>query len=63
MGKISLNKITKSGGRVEYDFTVSDDIKHLFTDEGFIIDYPECIENVPDAVLAVPFVSSAILIA
>lgn len=63
MGKIYLNEIIKSGSNVKYDFSVSDDIKHLFTDEGFSIEYPESIESVPNAVLAVPFVASAVLIA
>ena len=58
MDYIRLNKIIKHGNRVEYDYSVSDYLKQCFTDAPFFCDYPVNIEDVPDSILTIPFVSN-----
>lgn len=58
--KIVLKDINKRYNRIRYIFNVSDDLKKYFSGKDFIIEYPESIENVPDSVLAVPFVCNVL---
>lgn len=51
-----MNHINKSENTVEYDFSVTAGLKKYFSEKPYLIEYPENMENVPDAVLAVPFV-------
>lgn len=60
MEKIALNSIEKKDNVIAFDFSVSDGLKKYFSGKQFIIEYPECIEFVPDAVAAVPFVCNVL---
>ena len=60
MERISLNGIQKKGNTITYDFSVSDGLAQYFTGKPFVIEYPESIEKVPDAVAAVPFVCNVL---
>lgn len=60
MEVITLNSILKQGNTISYDFSVTEGLQKYFTGKLFRITYPECIEQVPDSVLAVPFVGSII---
>lgn len=60
MEYIKLLGIRKTGGRIEYDFTVSDGLRGYFSGAPFIVEYPESVEAVPDGILAVPFVCSVL---
>lgn len=60
MKEIRLNRILKKGCVITFDFAVSDALSAYFSDEAFIIEYPENIESVPDAVAAVPFVCNVL---
>lgn len=57
---IRLLNIQKEKNRIEYDFRVSEGLSRFFSGKPFVIEYPEEIETVPDAVAAVPFVSCVI---
>ncbi|MDO4413680.1 MAG: hypothetical protein Q4C20_01240 [Erysipelotrichaceae bacterium] len=56
MERIKLNSIEKLQNELTYSFEVSEGLKKYFTGKPFVIKYPECIENVPDSVLSIPFV-------
>jgi hypothetical protein len=60
MDEIVLNSIQKNENVIAYDFSVSDGLKEFFSGKPFVIEYPECIESVPDAVAAVPFVCNVL---
>ncbi len=53
--KISLEKIEKEDNSVKYIFTYTEGLSKYFSGEPFVIHYPESIESVPDAILAIPF--------
>lgn len=57
---IRLLKISKERNRISYDFEVSPGLKGYFSGKPFFVEYPDCIEAVPDGVCAVPFVSSVL---
>ncbi len=57
---ITLDKIIKSGGTIKYFFSVSEGLSRYFSSDVLEITYGLNIEEVPDSVLAVPFVSSVI---
>lgn len=57
---IELQTVCRDGNRVTYPYRVSDDLQQYFSDKPFWIEYPESVENVPDAVLAIPFVCSVL---
>lgn len=56
---LKLNNIKINGNRVDYYFTVSQNLEKFF-DSRFhmFIDYDENIENIPISILAIPFVSN-----
>jgi 7-cyano-7-deazaguanine synthase in queuosine biosynthesis len=54
---IRLLNIRKDGNRIEYNFTVSEGLKGYFSGKPFVIEYPESVEAVPEAILSVPFAS------
>lgn len=55
MREIRLIKIEKSGNRIVYHYSCSEELNRFFTGNDFILEYPESIEAVPDGVLAIPF--------
>ena len=57
---IELKEITKIKNKVIFNYTTSGEICQYFSDKPFWIEYPENIESVPDAVLAVPFVCNVL---
>ena len=60
MERITLNAIKKKENKIEYDFSVSDGFIKFFSGRKFIIEYPENMELVPDAIAAVPFVCNVL---
>ena len=60
MESIVLNKIEKENNKVCYKFSVSNGLQKYFSDSPFEIYYPDSIEGIPDAVLAVPFVCNVL---
>lgn len=60
MEEIFLNKINKQGNMISFDFTVTEGLACYFSGKPFVIEYPENIEAVPDAVAAVPFVCNVL---
>lgn len=60
MEKIVLKDIHKYSNTITYDFSVSEGLSDFFTQKPFVIEYPENIEDVPDAVAAVPFVCNVL---
>lgn len=64
MGKIQLKKITVNADRVDYQFDVSEDIRHFFQkDLNFFVQYDREIENIPVSILAIPFLGNVMQIA
>lgn len=57
MDSIKLEKIEKKENKVIYSFIVSSNIKKYFNEEKFFIEYDTNIEDIPDSILAIPFVS------
>lgn len=60
MGEIHLNGVHKNGCAITYDYSVTDELSMYFTNEAFVIEYPENIEAVPDAIAAIPFVCNVL---
>lgn len=60
MGAINLIQIEKKDKTVLYHFRADEDLQSFFSDFPFQIEYPDKIETVPDAVLAVPFVCNVL---
>lgn len=60
MEEIVLQKINKNGNTISYNFFVSDGLAKFFSGRPFVIEYPENIEIVPDAVAAIPFVCNVL---
>lgn len=56
MEAIELLEVKKKNNRIEYSFTVSEQLRSFFSAREFVIEYDESIEAVPDSVAAVPFV-------
>jgi len=57
---IKLVSIIKKDCSIQYQFETSDKLACYFTDKPFVVEYPESIMSVPDAVLAVTFVCSVL---
>ena len=57
---LELIDIKKTGRQLEYVFSVSCGLDKYFSEKPFIIEYPDSIKEVPDAVLAIPFVASVL---
>jgi len=60
MKKIELIDIQVSKKNVEYLFECSEELRCFFSGKEFVIEYPEDIETVPDAVLAIPFICNVL---
>lgn len=58
--RITLQGIDKNNCELKYSFCVTNGLKQYFSDIQFVIEYPENIEQVPNAVLAVPFVANVL---
>lgn len=60
MEKIKVDNIRKNERIIEYDFSVTEELQKYFSEEPFIIEYPENIECVPDAIAVIPFVCNVL---
>ena len=64
LGKIKLNSIKVTGGRVLFDYSVSDDIEKYFNiQQPFFIEYDEDVSMVPEAILTIPFLANFLPVA
>ncbi len=57
---IVLKGIEKTDRKIQYSFDVSEGLKCYFSEPPFVIEYPDNIETIPDAVAAVPFVCNVL---
>ena len=60
MDGVLLNCIKVSGNNVEYHFKVTGKLCPYFTTNVMYINYEESVENIPESILAIPFVASII---
>ena len=60
MNKLILAKIEKNDRTIQFIFQVSEHLRQFFSGQPFVIDYPEDVESVPDAIAAVPFVCNVL---
>ena len=60
MEEIVLRHIQKLGNTISYEYCVSDGLKQFFSGKSFSVEYPERIEDVPDAIAAIPFVGNVL---
>ena len=60
MKHIILESINKTACRMEYRFQYSDTLQTYFSQKTFWIEYEENIENVPDAIAAIPLVCNVL---
>lgn len=60
MKSIKITNIYKKQNKIEYGFVFSEELCSFFSGNDFIIEYPEDISSVPDAVLAIPFVCNVL---
>jgi hypothetical protein len=59
---IILKEIERKGHLVNYHFTVSREIEKFFTTDTLFVEYDRDVTDVPDSILAIPFVSSLLAI-
>jgi len=60
MQEIVLHQVQKRGNAIKYSFSVSDELENYFSSEPFVVEYPENVEAVPDAIAVIPFVSNVL---
>lgn len=60
MKKIILDDIVKKAQTVFFRFSVSENLEVFFSGKEFAIEYSEDVANIPDAVLAIPFVCNVL---
>lgn len=60
MSNIVLNEIIKKNNRISYKYNISKDLEGYFSPDEYFIEYPFNIEDIPDSILAIPFVSNLI---
>lgn len=60
MNRIDLITIKKCCNRVTYKFTVSEGLASFFSQNEFWIEYPVRIEDVPDSVAIIPFMTAVL---
>lgn len=60
MNSIKLDQILINHSTVEFDYSISKELKRYFSGKPFIIEYPDSIEEVPKSVLAIPFVCNVL---
>ena len=63
MGDILLKKIIVKGNIVRYRFTVSNNLKKFFTTDEMFVSYNQDVSQIPESILAIPFVGSVIAMA
>lgn len=57
---ITLNQIIKKCNSIVYNFSYSEKLNNYFSGKNFVIEYPESVESVPNAILAIPFVCNVL---
>lgn len=60
MNTIKLNAIYKNKQEIRFDYTVYGEIEKYFTSIPFKIEYPDCVEEVPDSIASIPFVCNVL---
>lgn len=60
MERITLQTILKSDTAITYDFFTTEGLNKYFSGKSFTIEYPVDISDVPESVLAVPFVCNVL---
>lgn len=60
MGKIELYRIKKEKNRIQFEYSVSEDLMKFFSETPFWVQYTENIETVPDSIASVVFVSNVL---
>lgn len=64
MGKIKLEKLIVSNDRVDYYFSVTEDLKRFFKPQMHMFaQYDRCIEHIPENILVIPFLGNIMQIA
>lgn len=64
MGKIKLEKLIVSNDRVDYYFSVTEDLKRFFKPQMHMFaQYDRCIERIPESILVTPFLGNIMQIA
>ncbi len=58
--EIKLIEIEKNNNTIRYNYNVSEELQAFFTKTPFFIKYQESVENIPNAILAIPFVSNVL---
>lgn len=57
MNHIILQEINIEGSKIQFQFSVSQGLSHLFSTNSLWIEYNQSIEEVPESILTIPFVS------
>lgn len=60
MEQIVLRVIQRNKNTITFDFSVTEGLEKYFSGKPFVVEYPVDISGVPEAVLAVPFVSNVL---
>jgi len=63
MGRITLKRVFIRDTRLQFEYSVSSELEEYFSDCVFFIEYDENIEEVPLAVLTIPFVCNVLPVA
>ena len=59
MSEIKLKKLIVSNDRVDYWFSVTEDLKRFFKQPMHMFaQYDRCIERVPESILVIPFLGN-----
>lgn len=60
MNTIKLNAVYKNMQEIRFDYAVHGEIEKYFTSAPFKIEYPDCVEEVPDSIAVIPFVCNVL---
>ena len=60
MNEIILKSINKKKRQIQFDYEAHGSITTYFTEKQFIIEYPDCVEEVPDSIACIPFVCNVL---
>ena len=60
MDYLNLDRIIVKNNIIKYVFSYSNGISKFFSGKPFFIEYPELIDNVPESILAIPFVCNVL---
>lgn len=64
MGQIKLTRIQVENQRVDYWFSVTDDLKQFFAPQlHMFAQYDRCIEQIPESILVIPFLGNVMQVA